>query len=267
MPWHAVWDTGRTLVNRAFGSDHPGTLGIRRSTFVELGGYDGDVLFENLELVRTFRAAHARVVDRPDLYVVRRPPSVQRFWSQRIRQAYDDLAQPVRLARHLAVVPAVFGLRRRPGLLALGAASVVAVAELGRRRAGGADRFPVAGTWCSLAWVLERGVTVWVAVAGRFALGGCPYAGIVIPRAASGVRRIRRRLERQRTAPTGTPGVRPVAERGEPRPAASTERDRRSTDGELPPVLIDERDVAAHDEGPVRVHVDRAAHLRLRSPG
>ncbi len=54
-PWHARWDTGRTLLNRALGADHPGTCAVRRSTFVRMGGYDGDVLFENLELARTVR--------------------------------------------------------------------------------------------------------------------------------------------------------------------------------------------------------------------
>ena len=41
MPWHARRDTARSLVNRAFGSDYPGTLGVRRSTFNRAGGYDG----------------------------------------------------------------------------------------------------------------------------------------------------------------------------------------------------------------------------------
>ena len=31
LPWHARWDTARMLLNRSLGSDHPGTVGIRRS--------------------------------------------------------------------------------------------------------------------------------------------------------------------------------------------------------------------------------------------
>ena len=31
LPWHAHWDTGRSLLNRAVGADYPGTLGVRRS--------------------------------------------------------------------------------------------------------------------------------------------------------------------------------------------------------------------------------------------
>ena len=57
LPWHARWDTARILLNRAIGSDFPGTLGVRRSFLASVGGYDGDVLFENLELMRTVTAA------------------------------------------------------------------------------------------------------------------------------------------------------------------------------------------------------------------
>jgi hypothetical protein len=225
MPWHATWDTGRTLLNRALGTDHPGTLVIRRSVYAALGGYDGDVLFENLELVRTFRVAGARVVDRPDLYVERLPPTVERFWSQRVRQAYDDLAQPWRFARHLAVVPTVALLAQRPRQLLVAAAGVVTLAEIGRRRAGGRSVFGVQAGLLSLAWVLERGVCSWVALAWRLLRGGCPYAGSTFVRAATPVRELRLRVGAG-NGPSGgnrPSGVRPVAERGESAPAASTE--------------------------------------------
>ncbi|MDQ2631384.1 MAG: glycosyltransferase family 2 protein, partial [Actinomycetota bacterium] len=55
LPWHARWDTARTLLNRSLGRDYPGTLAVRRSRVLAMGLYDGDVLFENLELIRTVR--------------------------------------------------------------------------------------------------------------------------------------------------------------------------------------------------------------------
>ena len=109
LPWHARWDTARILLNRAIGSDHPGTLGVRRSFLASVGGYDGDVLFENLELVRTVRAGGGRVVDEPALFIRRRPPTLRRFLEQRPRQAYDDWAQPLRFAFFLAAGPALVG--------------------------------------------------------------------------------------------------------------------------------------------------------------
>ncbi len=75
LAWHARWDTAGILLNRAFGSDYPGTLGARRSTFVAVGGYDGDVVFGNLQLIATITAAGGRE-DR----------------------AHRDFAQPARLA-------------------------------------------------------------------------------------------------------------------------------------------------------------------------
>ncbi|SNT63817.1 hypothetical protein SAMN05216276_110512 [Streptosporangium subroseum] len=66
MPWHARWDSARTLLNCGFGADHPGTFGVRRSTFLAMGGYDGNVLFENLELIRTV-GAHGGREERPSI--------------------------------------------------------------------------------------------------------------------------------------------------------------------------------------------------------
>jgi hypothetical protein len=80
--WHTYWDTARTLMNRAFGHDYPGTLAVRRSMFVDMGGYDGNALFENLELIRTVRAAGGRVRWAPDLFVPRDSPSTSAFLRQ-----------------------------------------------------------------------------------------------------------------------------------------------------------------------------------------
>ena len=176
MPWHARWDTGRTLVNRAFGSDYPGTLGVRAAMLLDAGGYDGAALFENLELIRTLRAAGGREVRLDALGVARRPPTVGHFVGQRIRQAYDDFAQPARLALELALLPAALLASRRPALLLALAASFVALAEFGRRRSGGTLLFPAdAAPWAPL-WGAERSVCVWLAVLQRLR-GGPRYRG------------------------------------------------------------------------------------------
>ena len=57
LPFHAIWDTGRILLNRISGGDWPGTLGVRRSALRRTRGYDGNAMFENLELVRTVTAS------------------------------------------------------------------------------------------------------------------------------------------------------------------------------------------------------------------
>ena len=47
---------------------------LRRSIIVRSGRYDGDSLFENLELERTVRVAGGQVSDLPGLFIARRPP-------------------------------------------------------------------------------------------------------------------------------------------------------------------------------------------------
>jgi hypothetical protein len=175
MPWHARWDTARSLINRAFGADYPGTLGVRRARFMAMGGYDGDVLFENLELIRTVRAAGGREVHAPDVYVRRLPPETRRFWEQRVRQAYDEFAQPVRMAAFLAVLPAALLLPARGKAAA--AVAAIALAEAGRRRGRGRRVFPAGTALLAPVWLAERGVCAWLAVGRRVLFGGVPYAG------------------------------------------------------------------------------------------
>jgi hypothetical protein len=194
LPWHARWDTARILLNRAVGSDFPGTLGVRRAFLRSIGGYDGDVLFENLELIRTVTAGGGRVVDAPALFIRRRPPTVARFLEQRPRQAYDDWAQPLRFAFFLAVGPAVVATTvRRPRGLLLAAGATVVAAGLGRVRHGGRDVFDRLSPLLAPLWIGERAVLAWVALIRRLT-GGCPYAGTVIRRAANPPRVLRRRL-------------------------------------------------------------------------
>ena len=138
-PWHARWDTGRTLLNRALSHDHPGTFGVRRSCFVAMGGYDGDVLFENLELTRTVRCAGGRVVDLPGVFVGRVPPGRRPLLVaagapgvRRPRAARAPAAGAVRAA-HLAVW---LGLGAGRARCSAGALAAVLLAEAGRRRAG-----------------------------------------------------------------------------------------------------------------------------------
>jgi Glycosyl transferase family 2 len=213
LPWHARWDTARTLLNRSLGRDYPGTLAARRSRMLAMGMYDGDVLFENLELMRTVRAHGGSIASPLDLYVARVPPSATHFWGQRTRQAYDDFALPLRMALWLSIVPVLlldwrpshadgpkvplYGGKssRRRRLTPAGIALAVGVAELGRRRAGGARVFPATSSLLAPVWILERGVCAWLAVLQRLRFGGVRYGDSVIPVAAHSVWQLRRRFE------------------------------------------------------------------------
>lgn len=195
MPWHARWDTARTLLNRATGGDWPGTLGVRRSALVATGGYDGRALFENLELVRTVVAAGGVERVAPGVFVERRPPETPHFLGQRVRQAYDEFARPRRLAVQLALLPtiaaAVAGRRWR--ILGAGVAASVVLAEIGRRRGGGVAVFPADTPLWAPLWLGERAVCSWLAAASRLRWGGVRYGDRAIRLAATPMRVLRRR--------------------------------------------------------------------------
>lgn len=262
MPWHAAWDTSRTLLNRAFAADYPGTFALRRSTFLAMGGYNGDVMFENLELMRTVRAAGGRLVRPLDLYVPRRPPTVRWFLSQRVRQAFDDLAQPWRTLSFLAAGPtAVRVLRTRgPRPLAVAAAAVVVVAEFGRRRGNGRLVFPARTSLWAPLWVVERAICSWLALGQRLR-GGVRYRGQRLPIAAHSTRALRRNLHSSALVAAGCAkagdDVTSVAERLERRAAAAAERDRRPPGIDLAAVGVEEADIAAQDQRAVAVERDR----------
>jgi hypothetical protein len=199
-PWHARWDTGRILLARALGGDWPGTLVVDRRVLATTGGYDGSVLFENLELVRTIEAAGGRAEVALDIIVPRLPPSTAAFFGQRIRQAYDELARPTYLAAELAVLPLV-ALGRRRALLALVSGAVL-LAEGGRRRAGGRRAFPPTAALWAPAWVAERAVTSWIALWLRVRGGGARWGDVRVTRAATAKQLL---VRRHADGPTSRP--------------------------------------------------------------
>lgn len=210
IPWHARWDTARTLLNRVCTGDRwfpvgdfPGTLAVRRSFFLDIDAYDGDLIFENLELMRTVRAAGGEVEVALDLFVRRLPPTARHFVSQRVRQAYDDFAIPLRMAGFLSLGPLLAGLAlaRRARVATILALASIAAAEVGRRSNGGAAVYPASGSLMAPAWIAERAACSWLALGQRVFRGGTTYRGAVISRAATSpavlARRYRRRYARR----------------------------------------------------------------------
>jgi hypothetical protein len=198
LTWHARWDTARSLLNRVLTGDRrfpvgdfPGTFVLRRDFLLAIGGYDGEALFENLELMRKVAAAGGRIDTRLDLYVAREPPTLRHFLSQRVRQAYDEWARPLRFGAQLAVLPVVLAVAlRRPALLPALAATSVLAAEAGRRCDGGSAYFPLVTSLLAPVWLAERAVCAWLAFGSRLAFGGVRYHGAVLAEAATPLHRL-----------------------------------------------------------------------------
>lgn len=201
QPWHARWDTSRSLINRAFSADYPGTLGVRRSLLMHTNGYRADVLFENLELIRTVRASGEQEFLASDLFIKRRPSDLLQFIAQRVRQSYDSFAQPGRLLGEMSILPALYATSMMPISAPLPFVAAIVVAEIGRRRHAGTSVYPASAALWAPFWLVERGVCVWVAALMRLC-GGMPYSGHRIRDAGSSVRAIKARNTR---IESGTP--------------------------------------------------------------
>jgi hypothetical protein len=176
-PWHARWDTGRTLLNRAFGTDFAGTIAVRREAFLAIQGYCGAVLFENLELIRSLTACGYDVHHADEIFVSRRPPTAAHFCNQRLRQAYDSRAQPGRWLVELSMLPLILlAARYRRTALLVAWLATVAAAEKGRRRRDGTRAWPPTAALWSPAWAAERAATSWLALVAALR-GGVWYSG------------------------------------------------------------------------------------------
>jgi hypothetical protein len=150
-------------------------------------------MFENLELVRTVRAAGGREVLALDLHVARRPPTSAHFRRQQIRQAYDEFARLPRLVVSLAVLPlgVCAVVSRQWRAVGCAALAVTTAAEVGRRRAGGRRVFPASSSLLACPWVVWRSACSWAALIA-FTRGGVTYRGTRVRRAATSMRTLRR---------------------------------------------------------------------------
>src|SRR5687767_11667746 len=83
-PWWARLENARILINRGVlrAGDYPGTCGFRRSTMRRVGHYDGDVLFDNEEIVRHFALQGANIKYARDFFILKRPPSFTKWLEQ-----------------------------------------------------------------------------------------------------------------------------------------------------------------------------------------
>jgi hypothetical protein len=182
LPWWARMEAARMLINRGVlrAGDYPGTCGLRRSAMLRVGHYDGDVLFDNEEIVRHFIVSGAAVCHANDFFILKRPPTLSKWREQRPRQAYEDFVMRAKTLMFMAVLPlgALTGfMLGAPALLVYAAAIAgmsLVLAERGRR--GGAKRFfPRHVAWHAPLWVLERSVSVYWALYWRVRYGGYPF--------------------------------------------------------------------------------------------
>jgi hypothetical protein len=188
LPWWARTESARMLINRGVlrAGDYPGTCAFRRSTCLRVGHYDGDVLFDNEEIVRHFALSGADVLCATDFFVLKRPPTLAKWMEQRPRQAYEDFIMRAKTALFASLVPAALAT----GLFAGGAALVafvafvslasVLVALRGLLRDHAYRFFPAYTALYAPLWVLERALSVYWAFYWRARYGGYPFGAALL---------------------------------------------------------------------------------------
>lgn len=182
-PWWARLENARILINRGVlrAGDYPGTCGFRRSAILRVGPYDGDVLFDNEELVRHFAVNGGNIKYALDFFILKRPPTLTKWLEQRPRQAYEDFVMRAKTAAFLAVIPVTLGLSflttARSVIFFLAVLSLLSVLLSGRglMRDAAYRYFPVRSPFYAPLWILERSLSVYWALYWRVRYGGYPF--------------------------------------------------------------------------------------------
>ena len=188
LPWWGRMEAARMLINRATlrTADYPGTCAFRRQTMLRVGPYDGDVLFDNEEIIRHFAREGASVNYAINLFVQKRPPTLRKWKEQRPRQAYEDFALRTKTALFLAIpllaaaFAALFGWKGIALWLGLILVGSTGLAAFGYLRGKARQHFPVSVCFFAPLWVLERSASTYWALYWHLARGGYPFGDKIL---------------------------------------------------------------------------------------
>lgn len=188
LRWWARMEAARMLVNRATlrTADYPGTCAFHRNVFDRFGGYDGDVLFDNEEIIRHFARAGAKICYAKDLFVRKLPPTLRKWREQRPRQAYEDFDLRLKTLFFWSILPALLlvgifgGGRPLVVLLALISCGSMLLAFLGWSRGTARSFFPIDACLFAPLWIFERAISTHLAVYWFVTRGGYPFGDKVL---------------------------------------------------------------------------------------
>jgi hypothetical protein len=146
-----------------------------------VGPYDGDVLFDNEEIVRHFALNGGDINYALDFFIVKRPPTFTKWLEQRPRQAYEDFVMRAKTAAFLAVIPSTLLLSLLTGarsvifFLAMLSVLSVLLSSRGLVRNAAYRFFSVRSPLYAPLWILERSLSVYWALYWRARYGGYPF--------------------------------------------------------------------------------------------
>ncbi|MFL6588946.1 MAG: glycosyltransferase [Chthoniobacterales bacterium] len=188
LPWWARMEASRMLINRATlrTADYPGTCAFRRETMLRVGPYDGDVLFDNEEMIRHFAREGATVKYATNLFVQKKPPSFRKWIEQRPRQAYEDFSLRAKTILFFSIPPigaiaaVLFGWKGIAMWIGLIAVVGISLAIAGRVRGSARQYFPWSVCLFAPLWTLERSASTYWALYWHFGYGGYPFGDKIL---------------------------------------------------------------------------------------
>jgi hypothetical protein len=188
LPWWGRMEAARMLINRATlrTADYPGTCAFHRDAMLRVGAYDGDVLFDNEEIIRHFARAGATIIYAANLFVRKRPPAFRKWVEQRPRQAYEDFGLRTKTAFFLGLpliatwVGVAFGLRALLIFFVGASLAAVTLAAAGRLRGDAARFFPWSVCLVTPFWIIERTISTYWALYWHFTYGGYPFGDKIL---------------------------------------------------------------------------------------
>jgi len=181
-------EAARMLINRGTlrAADYPGTCAFRRTAMLRGRHFDGDVLFDNEEMIRHFIRSGLNVLYANDLFVCKEAPTWRKWLEQRPRQAYEDFPLRLKTVLFASLIPAgltVLALLGRKSFLGFVVVlSLVAIGLSFRGYARGAARTVLPWTVCLYApfWILERAISTYWAFCWYLRRGGYPFGDTLL---------------------------------------------------------------------------------------
>ena len=171
------------LINRATlrAADYPGTCAFRREAMLLAGEYDGDVLFDNEEIIRHFASEGLSIDYANDFFVRKNAPPFRKWLEQRARQAYEDFPLRAKTLVFASVLPVALlagvlgGVRAVCFAAVAMAAASITLAALGRARGEARQFFPWRICVCAPLWIFERALSTYWAIGWYLLRGGYPF--------------------------------------------------------------------------------------------
>jgi hypothetical protein len=181
-PW-AKMEAARMLINRATlrQADYPGTCAFRKSTMLRSGEYDGDVLFDNEEIIRHFARQNARICYANDLFIRKLPPPLRKWFEQRPRQAYEDFGLRFKTMLFASFLPIAMAITFFAGIKWLSVLALsIFLALAGWLRGSARKYFPLHICLFAPLWVIERTLSTYSAFYWFITRGAYPFGDRLI---------------------------------------------------------------------------------------